>query len=254
MPRRRLKNAVLVDQKGVAAACGIKALQQRADGFHVDGCAQNEAARTLVTQHGNDEVRHVAIAHEHIADIDSPPQHGLKPFRRGIIGSTQIKGAHIGNMFAVHANDTHIRKGTAVRLHDGKNGAQARGIAQFRIGMRKRQRPNLGNTLRQKSIQRPVLAVGDGLQTDSELFIVQRAQAIIAEQPQRQQRRHGQQQQKKQQATSYPRITALGHIALGFAHNADSFFVSPFSFSSAAAANDTAQAGASSPSGSPLPV
>lgn len=56
-----------------------------------------------MAQHCNDDVRHMPVAHEHIADIHAFAQHFPEPGRVRVIGVIQIKGAHIGDMAAVHA-------------------------------------------------------------------------------------------------------------------------------------------------------
>ena len=92
-----LQHALLVDQKGVTALPGVHALQQAVDGFHVDGGTHDEALAPFMTQDGDDEMRHIAEAHEHVADENALAQNLGEPGRIDVVGITQVERPHIGD-------------------------------------------------------------------------------------------------------------------------------------------------------------
>ena len=145
-------------------------------------------------------MRHVPVAHEHVADIDTFAQHLVKPGCLGVIGVVQIIGAHIGHMAAVHADNAQIHKGAAVVLHDAENLAQPGGIAQFGIGVSEGQGFDLGHPLHNEGVQGAVLAAGHGLQARADFLVVDIVDAVQAEHTQSRQRRKRQQEQGQQQA------------------------------------------------------
>ena len=147
-----LQHALLVDQEGVTALPGVHALQQAVDGFHVDGGTHDEALAPFMTQDGDDEMRHITEAHEHVADENALAQYLGEPRRIDVVGITQVERPHIGDVAAVHADDAKVHEGAPALLHDREDTAQPVGIPQFGKVMRKGQRFYLGNALMQKGI------------------------------------------------------------------------------------------------------
>ena len=211
----RLQHALFIYQKRIAALAGIDALQQAVDGLHVDGGAHDEALAPFMTQDGDDEVRHIAEAHEHVADEHALAQYLREPGRTDVIGIAQIERPHIGDVTAVHADDAKIHKGASALLHDREDAAQTVGIPQFGKAMREGQCFYLGNTLMQKGIQGPVLTAAHGFDTGRDLFIIDGIDAVYAEDPQCHQRQKGKPQMRDEQTAEDASVFPCGrHLLL----------------------------------------
>ena len=210
-----LQHALLVDQEGVTALPGVHALQQAVDGFHVDGGTHDEALAPFMTQDSDDEMRHIAEAHEHVADENALAQNLGEPGRIDVVGITQVERPHIGDVAAVHADDAKVHEGAPALLHDRKDTAQTIGIPQFGKVMRKGQRFYLGNALMQKGIQRPVFTAANGFDTGRDLFIIDGIDAVYAEDPQCHQRQKGKPQMRDEQTAEDASVFPCGrHLLL----------------------------------------
>ena len=210
-----LQHALLVDQEGITALPGVHALQQAVDGFHIDGGTHDEAFAPLVTQDGDDEVRHITEAHKHVADENAFAQHLGEPGSIDVISITQVERPHIRDVAAIHADDAKVHEGAPALLHDREDTAQTVGIPQFGKVMRKGQRFYLGNTFMQKGIQRPVFTAANGFDTGRDLFIIDGIDAVYAEDPQSHQRQKGKPQMRDEQTAEDASVFPCGrHLLL----------------------------------------
>ena len=65
----------------------------------------------MLSLHGDDEMRELAVAEEHIGNVHSLFPDRTKPFGFGIVLPCQVVGARIGNMIALCVEDAQVEKG-----------------------------------------------------------------------------------------------------------------------------------------------
>ncbi len=206
-----LIDSLFVEEVDFAGLADAHVFHQGAEGFGVDGGPQDPFPVAALMGHRDDEMRLLAVPHEHVADVDPLFHHLQEPELLGVVPRPEIVGADVGEMKAVVADQAEVGECALVLVEKVENGLQRARCDELLAVVGAGDQLQLGGVLAQEALDDLAVVLHLGLEKVEHALACKPGVMGVDAPSDQQQRKQGAQHREQHEP---PEQAGIGGLAL----------------------------------------